>query len=174
MTAPDPYHAMRRILLDEASVTSRLLPQASIPGLLVPPIFAYEYPRKVAGIAATDYRGHDWAGLLSQRTVKLILITPSGRVRSGGDESRSRWSRPRMDIQFYGRTDSEAMDLLYTVEPFLKDLSRKRAVLSTGTVLIHDVTIEGGPLLFPDPDTEAPVAVGIYAPSVGEVFVNVA
>jgi predicted small lipoprotein YifL len=33
------------------------------------------------------------------------------------------------------------------------------------------VTIEGGPLEFPDPDTDAPIATGIFAPSVIEVHV---
>lgn len=174
MTMPDPYHAWRRLLLDRSSITDLLLPQDSLPSLATAPIFAYGYPRKVAGDPATGYTGHDWAALLKARAVRMVLITPSGRVRSGGDTSRAAWSRPRADVQCYGRTESEAGQLRQAIEEYLKQVSRVRAVLSTGTALIHDVTVEGGPISFPDPETDAPVEVGIYAASVAEEFVEVA
>jgi hypothetical protein len=74
----------------------------------------------------------------------------------------------------YGRSEFAAMRLLLTAEEFLKNLSQRRAVLPDGTALVYDVTVEGGPIPFPDPDTEAPVAVGIYAATVAEQFVSVA
>lgn len=158
----NPYNAMRRILLDESTVTSLLLPQTALPSLATAPIFAGNYPRKVESAPLTGYTGHDWAALLTQHAIRMILITPSGRVASGGDESRAPWSRPRMDIQFFGLDEDDAISGLLTVERFLKGVSNVRATLTGGTALIRDVTVEGGPIAFPDPTTEAPEAVGIY------------
>ncbi len=175
MAVPDPYAAMRKILLGEASITTLLLPQSALTGLTVAPIFALSYPRKVAGAAVTGYTGHDWAALLNQKAIRMVLITASGRVTSGGDASRAPWSRPRMDIQSFGRTEGDAMTLHLTIEAFLKQLANKRAALTGGSALIRDCTIEGGPLgPFPDPETDAPEVVGIYAASFVEQFVAVA
>lgn len=171
---PDPYAAMRRILLNQASITGLLLPQTSLAGLTTAPIFALSYPRKVTGAPATGYTGHDWAALLNQKAIRMVLITASGRVTSGGDRSRAPWSRPRMDIQSFGRTPGDAMTVHLAVEAFLKALSDERAVLSGGSALIRDCTVEGGPLSFVDPDTDAPEVVGIYAASFVEQFVAVA
>lgn len=171
MTMVNPYNAMRRVLLNQTSITALLLPQGALTGLATAPIFALSYPRKVTNAPATGYTGHDWAALLNQKAIRMVLITPSGRVASAADNSRAPWSRPRMDIQCYGRTEDDAMTVLLAVEEYLKALSNERAVLSTGTALIRDVTIEGGPLEFPDPDTDAPIATGIYAPSVIEAHV---
>jgi len=168
---PDPYKAMRVVLLGQASITSLLLPQAQLPTLAVAPIFAYKYPRKVPGQPLTGYTGHDWAALLNQLAICLVLITPSGRVQSGGDTTRAQWSRPRMDIQVYARTESEAMDIHLAIEEFLKGLSNARATLADGVASIRDVTIEGGPIEFPDPDTDAPIVTGIYAASFAEQYV---
>lgn len=175
MSEPDAYNAIRRVLLGESSVTTLLLPQDSIPGLTEgAPIFAYEYPRKKTGAAATTYIGHDWAALLKARTVKLLQIAPSGRVPSGGDSSRALWSRPRFDLLSYAPTYSQAMQVLLTAEKYLKALSRVRAALTGGTALVHDVTVEGGPINFVDPDVDCPVVVGIYAASFAEEYVSVA
>lgn len=171
MTAANPYNALRVIMLGEASITSELLPQAALPNLATAPIFVGRYPRKREGVAQTAYEGHDWAALLHQQAIKMILITASGRAASGGDTTRAPWSRPRMDVQAFGRDEDEALGLLLIVEAFLKELSNARAALATGTVLIRDVTVEGGPIEFPDPETEAPEAVGIYAASAIEEFV---
>lgn len=168
---PDPYKALRLVMLGEASITSLLLPQTALPTLATAPIFAYTYPRKVTGAPLTGYTGHDFASLLNQKLIRLVLITPSGRVQSGGDTTRAQWSRPRMDIQVYGRTESEAMDVHLAIEEFLKALSNERAVLSGGVALIRDVTVEGGPIEFPDPDTDAPIVTGIYAASFAEQYV---
>lgn len=167
----NPYNALRRAMLDETSITSLLLPQTSLPSLATAPIFAHRYPRKVAGAPATGYTGHDWSDLLKQKAIRLVLITASGRVTSAADTTRAPWSRPRMDVQVYGRTEDDAFTVLLAIEEFLKGLSNVRAVLSNGTALIRDVTIEGGPVEFPDPDTDAPIASGIYAPSMIEVSV---
>lgn len=167
----DPYAAMRRILLDQASITSLLLPQTALPSLATAPIFVLGYPRKVAGAAQTGYTGHDWAALLNQKAIRMVLITASGRVASGGDSSRAPWSRPRMDIQCYGRTESDAMAVHLAIEEYLKSLSNARASLAGGTSLLADVTIEGGPIVFPDPDTDAPIVTGIYAASAAELAV---
>lgn len=174
MTTPDPINAIRLAMLDEESITDLLLPQAALTGLTIEPIFAYEYPRKVANAPATGYGGHDWAALLQAKSILLLLITPSGRVRSAGDESRALWSRPRFDLQAYGPTYSKAAELLRAAEAWLKALSRVRSDMSDGTALIHAVTVEGGPIHFPDPDTESPVVTGIYAASFAEEFVDVA
>lgn len=165
------YNAVRRILLDTDEVVDELLPQDALPGLLTAPIFALRYPRLVPGQPQTGYAGHDWAALLHQQAIRMILITPSGRVPSGGDSTRAPWSRPRMDVQCFGRTEDEAIDLWLVVERVLKQVSNARAALSGGVVLVRDLTIEGGPIEFPDPDTEAPEAVGIVAASVIEEFV---
>jgi hypothetical protein len=171
VSMPNAYNAIRRILLGQTSVTTLLLPQTALTGLTTAPIFALEYPRKVAGAPSTGYTGHDWAALLTQRQIRMVLITPSGRVASGGDTTRAPWSRPRFDVQCFGRTDDDAMVVHLAVEAFLKGLSNARAVMSTGTALIRDVTTEGGPISFPDPETEAPEVVGIYAASLIEEFV---
>ena len=161
----DPYAAMRRILLDESSVTSLLLPQSQLPNLATAPIFALGYPRKVANAPQTGYTGHDWTALLQAKAIRMVLITASGRVASGGDDSRAPWGRPRMDIQCYGRSESDAMTVHLTIEAFLKSLSDARAAITAGTVRIADVTVDGGPIEFPDPDTDAPIVTGIYAAS---------
>lgn len=171
MAVPDPYAAMRRILLDEESLTDLLLPQSSLTGLTVAPIFALSYPRKVAGAPATGYTGHDWAALLNQRAIRMVLITASGRVASVGDNSRVPFSRPRMDIQCYGRSESDAMTVHLAIYGFLKDMANARASLTGSTALLYDVTIEGGPLAFVDPVTEAPEVVGIYAATAAELSV---
>src|SRR5690606_21030243 len=106
---------MRRILLDEDSVTDLLLPQTALPSLVLPPIFAGNYPRKVAGASPTLYTGHDWHELLTNRAIRMVLITASGRLDSGGDSSRAPWSRPRMDIQCFGPTENDAMTVLLTI-----------------------------------------------------------
>ena len=168
MATPNPYDAIRRLLLNETSVTSLLLPQAKLPSLAVAPIFAFEFPRKTA------QQPYDFAALLAQRTIKLLLVTPSGRVPSGGDTSRAPWHRPRFDLQSFAETYDEAMKVLAAAEAYLKDLSRDRAALTGGYALVHDVTIEGGPISFADPDTDCPVVVGIYAASVAEQFVEIA
>lgn len=174
MSVPDPFAAMRAILLGESSITDLLLPQTALPSLTVAPIFALNYPRKVVGDPQTGYTGHDWAALLNQKAVRLVLITSAGREPSGGDNSRVPFSRPRMDIQCYGRSESDAMTVHLTIEAFLKQLGQARAVLSGGTVRIADVTVSGGPLVFPDPDTDAPIVTGTYAASWIEEFVAVA
>lgn len=162
----DPYAAMRRILLAEASITSLLLPQTALPSLATAPIFALGYPRKVVGDPLTAYTGHDWNALLKAKAIRMVLITASGRVTSGGDSSRAPWSRPRMDIQCYGRTEGDAMTVHLTIEAFLKGLEDARATLTAGVVRIADVTVDGGPIgPFPDPDTAAPIVTGIYAAS---------
>ena len=171
MTVPDPVHVMSKVLLGESTITGLLLPQAALTGLATPPIFGYEYPRKETGKPASSVLGHDWAGLLKARSIELVLVAPSGRVPSGGDTSRAPWGRPRMDVQVYGRTYAAAATVLLAIHEYLKALSRVRAVLSGGTALLHDVTVEGGPISFPDPDTDSPVVVGIYAASVAEEFV---
>src|SRR5688500_16648690 len=163
MAIPNPYDAMRRVMLNQAAITSLLLPQTALAGLATAPIFSGEYPRKVTNAPATGYTGHDWAALLNQKLIRLVLITASGRVASGGDSSRAQWSRPRMDVQVYGRTASDAMSVLLEIEAVLKALGQARAALTAGTALIHDVTVEGRPISFPDPDTDAPIATGIYA-----------
>jgi hypothetical protein len=172
VSEPDAYNAIRRVLLNETSVTTLLLPQASLTGLTEgAPIFAYEYPRKKVGAAATVYIGHDWAALLKALSVKLLLVSPSGRVPSGGDTSRALWSRPRFDLLSFAPTKSQAMQVLLTAEKYLKALSRVRATLTGGAALVHDVTIEGGPINFVDPDVACPVVVGIYAASIAEEWV---
>lgn len=171
MSVPNPYDAMRRVLLNQAAITTLLLPQTALPTLAAAPIFAGEYPRKVAGAPLTGYTGHDWAALLNQKSIRMVLITASGRVASGGDSSRVQWSRPRMDVQVYGRTASDAMSVLLEIEAVLKALGQARAVLAGGTALIYAVTVEGGPIQFPDPDTDAPIATGIYAASFAEQYV---
>lgn len=171
MSVPNDIATTRLILLGQSSITSLLLPQDSIPSLTVAPIFALGYPRKEAGKPLTGYTGHDWAALLQAKSVRIVVIRPSGRIRSGGDESRAPWSRRRQDIECYGRTEGDAMVLLDEVEAFLKSVSNARAVHSGGTALVRDYTVEGGPLQFPDPVTEAPEAVGIYGASFIETFV---
>jgi len=168
MTMADPYDAIRRVLIDESSVANLLLPQDALPGLAVPPIFAGEFPRKTA------QQPHDYAALLSQRSIKLLLVSPTGRAPSGGDTSRALWHRPRFDLLSYGPTFHEAMTVHLAAEAELKDLFRRRASLTGGYALVHDVAIEGGPISFVDPDTDCPVVVGIYAASVAEEFVSVA
>ena len=171
MSVPEPMAVIRRVLLDEASITSLLLPQTALPSLATAPIFAYEYPRKVTNAPQTGYTGHDWAALLNQKAIRMVLITASGRVSSGGDSSRAPWSRRRMDVQVYGRSEDDAMNVLLEIEAVLKELGQARAVLTAGTALIYDVTVEGGPIPFPDPDTDAPIATGIYAASFAEQYV---
>ena len=171
MNEPDAYNAIRRVLLDEETVTDLLLPQDALTGLTSPPIFGYEYPRQDPAAAATSYLGHDWAALLKARVVKLLVVSPSGRVPSGGDTSRALWSRPRFDLLSYAPTYSLAMQVLLTAEKYLKSLSRVRAQLTGGYALVHDVTVEGGPIRFVDPDVDCPVAVGIYAASFAEEWV---
>jgi hypothetical protein len=165
---PNAPNAIRRILLDESSVAGLLDDQDALPGLATPPIFAFEYPRKTA------QQPHDYAALLSQRSIRLLLVSQSGRVPSGGDTSRALWSRPRFDLLSYAPTYSIAMAVLLAAEKHLKALSRARAALTDGTVLVHDVTVEGGPINFVDPDVECPVVVGIYAASFAEEYVSVA
>lgn len=165
MTFPDPYAAVRLALIGEPSVATLLLPQTSLPGLATPPVFALEYPRK------TTEQPHDYAALLKARSIKLLLISPSGRAGSPADDSRALWSRPRFDLLAYAQTFGEAARLHWAAYAYLKQLSRVRAATSTGIALIHDVTVEGGPVEFNDPDTDAPVVVGIYAMSVAEEFV---
>lgn len=171
MSVPNDIAATRLILLGEESITDELLPQASIPNLAIAPIFALGYPRKESGKPQTVYAGHDWAGRLAAKDVRIVVVRPSGRIRSGGDESRAPWSRRRQDIEVYGRTEGEAAALLDLIEAFLKSVSNARAVMPDGTALVRDYTIEGGPLNFPDPVTEAPEAVGIYGASFIEAFV---
>lgn len=171
MAQPDPFATMRSILLGETSITSLLLPQTALPSLTVAPIFALSYPRKVAGAAQTGYTGHDWAALLQQQAIRLVLITAAGRIASVGDTTRVPYSRPRMDIQCFGRSESDAMTVYLAVDAFLKEMSNERAALSAGTSLIRDVTVEGGPLSFDDPTTEAPEIVGTYGASFIEAFV---
>lgn len=171
MSTPDPITAQRLLLLSEASVTALLLPQAALPSLATAPIFAYEYPRRRPGDALTGYTGHDWSALLHQRAIDLVLITPSGRIDSGGDSTRAPWSRVRFDVQTYGRTDVTASAVHWAIYEFLKEVSNRRAILSAGHAPIRDVTIEGGPISFPDPTTECPVMVGIYAATVVEEYV---
>lgn len=171
MAIPDPQHAMRVWLLSRSAVTSLLLPQTALPSLAVAPIFAYDYPRKVAGAPATGATGHDLAALLNQKAIRLVLISPSGRVQSGGDTTRAPWSRPRMDVQIYGRSASDAMAVHLAIEEELKALSNARATLAGGVASIRDVTVEGGPIEFPDPDTDAPIVTGIYAASFAEQYV---
>lgn len=171
MSVPEPFAAIRRVLLDEETITDLLLPQAALPSLATAPIFAYEYPRKVANAPATGYTGHDWAALLANRSIDLVLITPAGRVQSGGDSSRAPWSRARFDVQCYGRTYASAAAVHWAVYEYLKALSNARATLSDGTALVWDATVEGGLISFPDPQTECPVVVGTYAASVAEVAV---
>lgn len=171
MSVPNDIAATRQILLGASSVTSLLLPQTAIPNLATAPIFALAYPRKEVGAPQTGYTGHDWAALLNQKAVRIVVVRPSGRIASGGDQSRAPWSRRRQDIEVYGRTEGDAMVVLDAIEAFLKGASNARAVLSGGTALIRDFTVEGGPLQFPDPVTEAPEAVGTYGASFIEEFV---
>lgn len=171
MSVPNDIAATRAILLAESSVTSLLLPQTSLPNLATAPIFALAYPRKEEGAPQTGYTGHDWAALLNQKAVRLVVIRPSGRINSGADASYAPWSRRRQDIEVYGRTEGDALLVLDAIEAFLKSASNQRAVLPGGTALIRDYTIEGGPLQFPDPVTEAPEAVGTYGASFVEEFV---
>lgn len=168
MTVPDPAAAARLLLLGQAPVTSLLLPQAPLPSLASAPIFAYEYPRKVAGHSQTGYTGHDWAALLTQRAIELVLVTPAGRISSGGDDSRAPWGRVRLDVQTYGRTYLSAAAVHWAIYEYFKELANARATLSSGGAAIRDCTIEGGPISFPDPITESPVMVGTYGLSVIE------
>ena len=168
MTVPDPAAAMRLLLLGEDTVTDLLLPQAALPTLATPPIFAYEYPRKDATKPQTEYGGHNWAALLQARSIELVLITAAGRVNSGGDLSRAPWSRVRLDVQTYGRTYMSASAVHWAIYEYLKALGQAHATLSGGTAPIRDVTIEAGPISFPDPITESPVMVGTYAATVVE------
>ena len=172
MTVPDVAVMGRLALLGESSVTSLLLPQTALPSLATAPIFAYEYPRKVTGAPATGYTGHDWANLLKNRAIEMVLVTVSGRVNSGADTSRSPWGRVRLDVQTYGRTYLSAAAVHWAIYEYLKELHRVRVALSGGTALLHDVTVEGGPISFPDPDTDGcPVMVGMYAATVAEEYV---
>lgn len=171
MTFPDPYNALRVWMLSRSAITSLLLPQTSLPSLAVAPIFAHEYPRKAAGAPLTVATGHDLTALLNQKSIRLVLITASGRLQSGGDSTRAPWSRPRMDVQVYGRTQADAMLVHLAIEEELKALSNARATLSGGVASIRDVTVEGGPIEFPDPDTDAPIVTGIYAASFAEQYV---
>ena len=171
MSVPNDIAATRLILLGESSITDLLLPQDKLPSLTVAPIFALAYPRKVTGAPQTGYTGHDWAALLAQKAVRIVVIRPAGRIASGADESRAPWSRRRQDIEVYGPTEGDALVVLDAIEVFLKGASNERAVLSGGTALIRDYTVEGGPLQFPDPTTEAPEAVGTYGASFIEEFV---
>ena len=172
MSIPDAAVMGRLALLGEATITSLLLPQSALPSLATAPIFAYEYPRKVANAPLTGYTGHDWAALLTQRAIELVLVTVSGRVNSGADTSRAPWGRVRLDVQTYGRTYLSAAAVHWAIYEYLKNLHRVRVALSGGTALLHDVTIEGGPISFPDPDTDGcPVMVGMYAATVAEEYV---
>lgn len=171
MSVPNDIAATRTILLGQASITALLLPQDAIPNLTVAPIFALGYPRKVVGAPQTGYTGHDWAALLNQQAVHIVVVRPSGRINSGGDDSYAPWSRRRQDIEVYGRTAGEALVILAEIEAFLKSASNQRAVQSGGAALIRDYTVEGGPLQFDDPVTEAPEAVGTYGASLIEEFV---
>ena len=172
MTIPDAAVMGRLALLGESSVTSLLLPQAQLPSLATAPVFAYEYPRKVTGAPLTGYTGHDWASLLKNRAIEMVLVTVSGRVDASADSTRSPWGRVRLDVQTYGRTYLAAAAVHWAIYEFFKNVHRTRVTLSGGTALIHDLTIEGGPLSFPDPDMDGcPVMVGIYGMTVAEAFV---
>lgn len=172
MTIPDPYSATRLLLLSDAGIAAAMLPQTALPGLATAPIFAHEWPRKVPNAPASGYTGHDFTALLQAKQIRLVLITASGRVQSGGDTTRAPWSRPRMDIQVYGRTATDAMLLHLQIEEFLKAVSNGRASMSGGVIAsLRDYTVEGGPIPFPDPDTDAPIVTGIYAASFAEVSV---
>lgn len=165
MSPPDGLFTVRRALLDESSITDTLLPQSALPGLAAAPIFAYEYPRKSAS------QPHDYAALLASRAIRMLLLMPSGRRPSVGDRSRAPFGAPRFDLWSFGRTMSDATVAYWAAYEFLKELSRVRAVLSTGTALIHDVVIEGGPISFLDPDTDAPVVLGTYSVDLAEEYV---
>lgn len=171
MSVPNAIAAMRKILLAQSSITSLLLPQTAIPNLATAPIFALAYPRKAVGAAQTGYTGHDWAALLNQQAIRMVLITPAGRIRSGGDESYASWSRPRMDVQCFAPTEGDAFTVHDEIEAFLKSLASERAVLTGGSALIRDTTVEGGPLSFDDPTTECPEVVGTYGASFIEEWV---
>jgi hypothetical protein len=172
MTVPDAAVIGRLALLGESSVTSLLLPQAGLPSLASAPIFAYEYPRKVTGAPLTGYTGHDWVNLLKNRAIEMVLVTVSGRVNSSADTTRSPWGRVRLDVQTYGRTYLSAAAVHWAIFDYFKNLHRERVTLSGGTALIHDLTVEGGPISFPDPETDGcPVMVGMYAATVAEEYV---
>lgn len=169
---PDPMAVIRLAMLGESSITDLLLPQAALPGLTEDaPIFAYEYPRKESGKPTTAYTGHDWAALLQARSIRMVLLMPSGRRPSTGDNSRAPIQAPRFDVWSFGRTKGDATIVHWAVYAYLKNLSRVRAVLSTGTALLHDVVIEGGPITFNDQDTDAPVVLGTYSADVAEEYV---
>lgn len=171
MSQPNAYNATAAVLRGAAPISALLKPQTALPNLVTVPVFALNYPRLDPAQPQTRLDGHDWATLLHQKVIRMILITPSGRVASGGDSTRAPWGRPRMDVQAFGRTDNDAMELLLEALAYLKQVSNAHAVLSGGTVRFGDYTIEGGPIEFPDPETEAPEAVGIVAASLIEEFV---
>lgn len=142
---PDPMHAVR----------VWLLAQTGIANLTDDRVYAYQVPR-----AVTD------AGM----SRAILLVRPSGRSPSVGDRSRALIGRPRFDVFSYGETADEAAVLHWLAYELLKDLSRARVALADGDALIHDVVVEGGPLHFNDPDSDAPVVVGVYSADIAEEF----
>lgn len=161
---PDPLAIIRSALLGATTVTDVLLPQASLPSATTAPIFAYEYPRKSAS------QPFDYAALLASRSIRLVLLMPAGRRPGQGDASYAPIQAPRFDVWSFGRSRGDATVAYWAVYAFFKNLSRVRAEISTGTTLLHDVVVEGGPLSFNDTDTDAPVVLGTFSADVSEEY----
>lgn len=142
---PDPYHTIRTYLLGQTGISTMTSSR----------VYAYKIPRQVVD------------GGLSR---SILLVRPSGRSRSVGDYSRALIGRPRFDLWCYGATEDEAFALLWLAHELLKELSRERVELQGGDALLHDVVVEGGPLSFDDPDSDAPVALGVYSADIAEEY----
>lgn len=145
MTMPDPMHTIRVWLANQSAVSTPTEGR----------VYAYRVPRHVVD-----------GGLLR----KILLVRPSGRSPSVGDRSRALIGRPRFDLWAYGETEDEAFALLWAAHELLKELSRERVELADGDALLHDVVVEGGPLSFDDPDSDAPVALGVYSADIAEEY----
>ena len=142
---PDAMNAIRRGLLDQTEIADAAEDR----------IYAYKIPRAVVD-----------GGL--ERAI--ILVRPSGRSPSVGDRSRALIGRPRFDLWHYGASVDEAGALYWLTYEWLKELSRVRVALTDGDALIHDAVVEGGPLHFDDPDSDAPVVMGVYSADVAEEY----
>jgi len=95
---------------------------------------------------------------------KMMVITPGGSIRSGGDDSYIKIVRARADLRCYGENQLQALRVYREAAEILKGLTPR--VVNVGAVgeevgvKLYNATLSNGPLAIADPDTKE---IAMYA-----------
>ena len=147
MAIPDPLVALVAFLKADGPVSS----------LAADRVFGDEIPQDQVDVVSDG-----------QTIQQTVVIRRSGSAGSVGDNSRIRFSKPRVDVFSYGETPYQAGVLDLAVFDALKQMVPN----TQGVCRLYDASLLTGPITSREQDTQWPLVFRSYAVATAEQAVG--